>query len=93
VVTPVLMECGPWEPGTLTLVAVDDGTRFSYRPMGLAPRQPRPGELVSLAWSPTQAGTSREIGLIIAVDFFTPHGLPKCLVLWPGPPGPWDPQF
>ena len=90
------MECGPWEPGTLTLVAVSDGTRFSYRPPGESdPRPPVVGELVTLAWSPTQLfdeAAGHEVGLIVAVDF-TPRGSPRCLVLWPGPPGDWDPQF
>ncbi len=94
VIGPSLTECGPWEPGTLTLVAVSDGTRFSYRNLGVEPRprRPRPGELVNLVWSPTQAGTSHEVGVIIAVDF-TPFGSPRCLVLWPSPPDTWDPQF
>lgn len=54
--TGVLQQCGPYEPGTLTLVAVDDGAHFSYCPQGTYPRSPVPGERVRMRWttSPTE---------------------------------------
>lgn len=93
--TAVLQRCGPYEPGTLTLVAVDDGAQFSYCPGGRYPRSPIPGERVRMRWTTSAGEVPSGEGLVVSVEL-TAHSGPACTVLWSVPPRQlvdWDPQF
>lgn len=64
----VLQKVGPFEPGTMTLVAVEDGTKFSYRPPGKpAPRLPEPGERVQMLWTTGKIDSPSGEGLVVSV--------------------------
>lgn len=83
----VLQRCGPYEPGTITLVAVDDGTHFSYRPPGQPPpRLPVPGERVRMRWTTGAGDKPCGEGLVVSVvDEKHVYG-PTVMVLWSVPP-------
>lgn len=91
----VLQRCGPYEPGTSTLVAVNDGTHFSYCVGGRYPRSPVPGEIVRMRWTANPAEVPSGEGLVVSVEHTQRSG-PQCIVLWSVPPrrlADWDPQF
>jgi hypothetical protein len=76
-----LQKCGPYEPGTLSLVAVDDGCCFSYMRDGFKPRSPVPGERVRMRWHTGDRCPLEGEGLVVSVRD-TGHSGPECMVLW-----------
>lgn len=77
-----LQRVGPFEPGTLTLVAVSDGTHFSYQPNGVRPRSPVPGERVRMRFTTSANAVPSGEGLVVSVvDEGHVYG-PVVLVLW-----------
>lgn len=92
----VLQRCGPYEPGTMTLVGLKDQTHFSYRPPGRdPPRLPVPGELVGFRQTTGQLDRPTGVGIVISVcDEGHVYG-PAVVVLWSVIPRAfqaWDPQ-
>lgn len=76
-----LQKCGPYEPGTLTLVAVEDGTEFSYCPGQVRPRLPVPGERVRMRWTTSRNEVPSGLGMVVSVQDRGGMG-PECMVLW-----------
>lgn len=89
-----LQRCGPYEPGTLTLVSQDDGVNFSYCPGSVRPRLPVPGERVRMRYTTSQAEKPSGDGMVVSVIDRGSFG-PECMVLWSVEPARanWDPQF
>jgi len=83
-----LRRCGPYEPGTCTLVAVEDGTEFSYqRAHAPQARLPNPGERVRMRWTTSDSETPCGEGIVVGVLKEKPAGSnPRfghtVLVLW-----------
>lgn len=69
----------PFEPGTVTLVAVSDGTEFSYCHNG-KPRSPVPGEHVKMRWHPRSALYGD--GIVVSVVDRGDDWGPEITVLW-----------
>lgn len=84
----VLQRCGPYEAGTLTLVAVDDGTEFSYVRAGVRPRLPVPGERVRLRRTTSPGEVPSGEGIVVSVRDRRLAG-PECMVLWAVEPNHW----
>jgi len=85
--TESLSRCGPYEPGTCSLVAVADGTEFSYqRANAPATRLPVPGERVRMRWTTSDNETPCGEGLVVSVVQEERGGIPRfgptILVLW-----------
>lgn len=87
----VLQRCGPYEPGTATLVAVDDGVQFSYCPGGKYPRDPVPGERVRMRHHTGAKAPLEGEGLVVSVEV-TAHSGPACVVLWSVEPKDFFPK-
>lgn len=84
-----LQKCGPYEPGTLTLVAISDGCHFSYVREGFKPRWPVPGEEVRMKWTTGERDVPCGLGLVVSVvDRGHVYG-PEVVVLWSIEPSDW----
>lgn len=75
-----LQRCGPYEPGTLTLVSQEDGVEFSYCPGGAYPRSPAPGDKVRMRFTTSAKEVPSGDGMVVSVR--QTHSGPECMVLW-----------